>query len=96
MKILLSCVLVMAMCGCSSESSWHADRKVETSVERACVLQQERELLGNPPRNMSGHDQDWDDAIKAAHTSALDTCCKTRLYERRDQRWTGHMKEVGK
>ena len=85
--------------GCNS-SNWHPQRKVETESERKCVMQEERALLRNVPRTLSGHDQDWDDAIKAAHEAAIQTCCATRIYEYRhrftDQGWTGAMKEVGR
>ncbi len=99
MRIFFGIIIMLLINGCT-ESHWSPHRKIETKEERACVMKEERTLLRNVPRTLSGHDQDWDDAIKAAHEAAIDTCCATRLYE-----WesgfngrgsTGAVKEVGR
>ena len=89
--------------GCSRRSyEWKAERKPETPEERAAV---EREtvaiLAATPIQKLEGHDQDWDDAIATAHRCAIQTQCKTRLYEWLyigfpEGRWeqTGRMSEV--
>ena len=72
---LLSFILV----GCGS--NWYIRNLPETDAERKCVADVQLKLIKNTPRSIAGHDQDWDDAIKAAHEVANQTCCKSRLYE---------------
>jgi len=84
---LLSFLLI----GC--ESKWWPRNLPETDAERKCVEKVQNELIGKTPRSIAGHDQDWDDAIKAAHEVANQTCCKTRLYECESGSWTGRFKE---
>jgi len=72
---LLSFLLI----GC--ESNWYIRNLPETDSERKCVERVQLKLISNTPKSLAGHDQDWDDAINAAHRVAVDTCCKPRLYE---------------
>ncbi len=99
MKKLL-CVIGIAICvpllGCGT--TWVTDRKIETPEERKCVAEHELKLLGKVPSTLSGHDQDWDDAIEAAHAAAINTCCATRAYEfkRGSDGYTGRYREIGR
>jgi hypothetical protein len=94
---VLLCGLILLLCGC--ENTWHPKRQIETPEERRCVVEQEARIMSNVPKTLSGHDQDWDDAIKAAHNVAVESCCKTRQYEYDRAMfshifWTGRMREV--
>lgn len=97
---LLQVGLIALLClplfmGCSN--SWVPQRKPETPEERKAVMEHETKILSNIPKTLAGHDQDWDDAIATAHRVAVETQCKTRLYEH-DPGWkngyTGRMKEI--
>lgn len=94
-ELLMAALMVLAlfMAGCGN--NWYAERKPETSEERAAVAQHEKILISNIPAQLSGHDQDWDDAIREAHRIAIETFCKTRLYEYTPGGYpTGRIKEV--
>lgn len=84
---LLSLVLI----GC--ENRWWPRNLPETDAEKICVQKVQAELIGKTPKSIAGHDQDWDDAINAAHEVANKTCCKTRLYEFETGSMTGKFKE---
>lgn len=92
--------LIVLLClplfiGCSN--SWVPRQKPETPEERKAVADHEARILSNIPKALAGHDQDWDDAIAMAHRVAVETHCKTRLYEFDrgfDGGLTGRMKEI--
>ena len=81
-------VLSILLAGC--KPSWYPDRKVETDDERKAVSALESTLLSRIPSTLSGHDQDWDDAIQAAHSVSVETVCKTRQYEWQPEFGGGH------
>lgn len=66
--------------GCE-KSHWYPRNIPETEAERKCVAEIQEKLIKNTLRSIAGHDQDWDDALFAAHEVAKQTCCKARLYE---------------
>ena len=91
--------------GCSRKSyEWKADRRPETAEERAAVERETVAILhATPITKLEGHDQDWDDAISTANRCAVQTQCKTRLYEWEftgfpDTSWreTGRVKDTDK
>ena len=94
MKTTITILLAALLTGCGT--AWSPDRKPETPEERAAVDRMVLNILTNTPKTMSGHDQDWDDAILAAELVAKRTHCKTRLYEldRGSSSPTGRWKEV--
>ena len=79
MKKLTAAIVVLAgLCGCTQ---WVADYRPETPEEQQAVADLTLKLVGEVPQTLSGHDQDWDDVIKAAHAVATKTACKRRYYE---------------
>jgi formate dehydrogenase assembly factor FdhD len=77
MKKLLVFCLFLAGCGTYNVT----EHIPQTQEERDCVIKVEQELMSRVPKTLSGHDQDWDDAIKAAHNAALNTCVQPVLVE---------------
>lgn len=90
MKLMI--VLSILLCSCTPQ--WIPDRRPETVEESKAVAELEIKLMEQVPHSLSGHDQDWDDAIDAAHKVAVDTICKERLYEYQGGNRTGRVKEV--
>lgn len=82
--IALSFALVaMAFAGCSDKpfSQWVVRYEPTTDSERKAVAEQVAKILASTPRSLSGHDQDWDDAIAAATKSAKETLCRPTSWE---------------
>jgi len=77
-KILLFLFVVFILAACSVEHMLYVPT---TPEERAQVAVMEAQLLRNIPGVLSGHDQDWDDAIRAAHDIACKTICEPTLWE---------------
>lgn len=75
-KILLFLFMVFALAACSVE---HLLYVPTTPEEREQVIMLEAQLLRDIPSVLSGHDQDWDDAIRAAHAVACKTICEPTL-----------------
>lgn len=94
MSKLFILVSVVLLSGCGTH--WQEQSKPITPQERDCVQITTKAYLGQNPSTLAGHDQDWDDAISAAHFAAVKSCCKPRLYEidSYSQRWTGKYKEI--
>lgn len=89
--IVIACLFIF---GCGT--NWKVEKHPETDKERDSVAKHEKEILSKIPSTLSGHDQDWDDVIIAAHNIAVQTYCKDRLYE---YEWsclvrTGKIKEI--
>lgn len=84
-------VLCFLLVSCTQ---WYPERRPETDEERQAVAHLEERLIKQVPRVLSGSDQDWDDVIKTAHIVAIDTLCKTRLYEHKDGVETGRFTEL--
>ena len=97
MKAITLLFICLFFFGCADE--WVPQKKVETPEERKCVISHETEILSHCPKSLNGHDQDWDDAIEAAHKIAIDACCQTRTYEFKkgfDGGYTGRMRDISK
>lgn len=95
LMVLIS-IIVLITVGCGS-TQWIPHQRPETPEERIAVAKHESLILSKIPQELSGHDQDWDDAIAAAHRIAVKTWCKTRLYEFQhgfSGRYTGRFKEL--
>lgn len=97
-KLTFGCITITAiillcsvLSGCSSQ--WFAEQRPETTEEREAVAKHELEILSHIPSTLSGHDQDWDDAMATAHKIAVQTHCKHRLYEYYGG-YTGKRKEI--
>lgn len=79
--------------------TWSIYRVPTTDKERTAVAEMVQRIMSATPRTLSGHDQDWDDAIKAATKSATETLCRPTMWESRGGVRTGRWKyveEVGK
>jgi len=94
-KVLLTSLFLFCIVGCN-DPYWRFEQAPETPQERIAVAQLEIDILKAVQLNsLSGHDQDWDDAIKMAHKVAIKTICKKRLYEVNSTgAYTGRMKEI--
>lgn len=77
-----------------TRESWVISREPMTAEERAAVAAMTERILSATPRQLAGHDQDWDDAVRAAHRAACETHCAPRLFEYRGPRRTGHWKAI--
>jgi hypothetical protein len=87
----------MAVCllwGIAYAQTWRIHHEPLTAEERAAVAAMTERILSATPRQLAGHDQDWDDAVRAAHRAACETHCAPRLFEYRGQRRTGHWKAI--
>ena len=85
MKTILFLCLALAFAGCGPERTWWVvDYVPMTEAERKAVADEQSRILSGTPHVLSGHDQDWDDAIKAAHEAAIHSCCEPRLFEVRE------------
>jgi hypothetical protein len=84
-RFCIAIVILMALTGCSTQ--WIPDYRPETEAEREAVAALTLKLVGEVPHTLSGHDQDWDDVVRAAHDVAEKTVCRLRYYEH--DRWNG-------
>lgn len=73
---------VMLLSGCAREPVWVERHVPITDAERAAVAAMIEKILAATPRTLSGHDQDWDDAISEARRTAEATLCKPTYWER--------------
>lgn len=79
MKKLL-CLAILIFCsGCAP--SWILKYEPTTDAERKAVAAHVEGILSATPRTLSGHDQDWDDAIMAANRAACQALCRPTLWE---------------
>ena len=77
-------VALIAAAGCGEpQSRWYERHEPTTDAEREAVARHVEAMLSATPKVLSGHDQDWDDAIVAAHREAKETLCRPTLWERR-------------
>lgn len=75
--LLLSAILLV---GCE-RTTWCERREPTTDAERKAVAEHAERILAATPKTLSGHDQDWDDAIAQAHRSAAYYLCRPTLWE---------------
>lgn len=102
MKHSIIILLTALLCGCGGHYEWIEHRQPMTDEERCATAAHELAIIAHTPTTLSGNDQDWDDAIKAAHDVAQKTWCKPRLFEwyacgvidPRSSGYTGRWKEV--
>lgn len=65
--------------GC--EPRWIERYEPTTQAERVAVLAHAEKILAATPHTLSGHDQDWDDAITEAHRQARRVVCVPTYWE---------------
>lgn len=81
----LGVLLLLSGCGESEDKlHWTVRREPMTEAECRAVSDQVVRIMASTPKTLSGHDQDWDDAIKAATASAKETLCRPTLWESRN------------
>jgi hypothetical protein len=89
-KPIPAIALALLLCGCEEKRWWVVRNEPTTDAERQAVAEQVARILSSAPATLSGHDQDWDDAIRQATESAKESLCKPTLWECGDFRvWTG-------
>lgn len=82
MKTVIILLLVTLFSGCIPRSvHWVQRREPITEADRKAVADQSARLLNHIPLALAGHDQDWDDAIRAAHDSAVVTYSPVTYWE---------------
>jgi hypothetical protein len=84
LKFILIVSIMVLLTGCGKSYYWHVEKHVETPEEAALVAAQEKDIIAELTKHdltLSGHDQDWDDTITAVHNAAIETYCKSRMYE---------------
>lgn len=87
---LLLILTALLLAGCADRTYWAVRTVPTTDRERADVAEQVRLMMLATPRTLAGHDQDWDDAIRAATESACASLCRPTLWEHSGyQVWTG-------
>lgn len=92
MKRLLMIAGLLLACGCADKTYWDLKYVPTTEEERAKVAEETEKILAATPSQLSGHDQDWDDAISEAKETAMETWCKPTLWERVEFTTTGRFK----
>lgn len=86
--------LLWLLWGIANAQTWRIHHEPMTAEERAAVAAMTERILSATPRQLAGHDQDWDDAVRAAHRAACETHCAPRLFEYRGPRRTGQWKAI--
>jgi hypothetical protein len=88
-------IVLPALSGCC-KPVWVERRIPTTDAERKAVAEQVEHILAATPRTLSGHDQDWDDAIRAAQSSAEDTHVRLTYWERVPYGWPPNWEYSGR
>jgi hypothetical protein len=70
------------LAGCSRSPVWVERETPTTEQERKAVAEMIVKILAATPATLSGHDQDWDDAIAEARRTAGATLCRKTYWER--------------
>lgn len=82
LTLVIFAASLLLFAGCDDDKRWYAVRYVPTTeAERKAVAEQVAKIMSATPRSLSGNDQDWDDAIKAATHSAMTSLCRPTLWE---------------
>ncbi len=87
--------LTLFLSGCLDRPTyWEIQYEPTTETERKAICEHVEKILSATPRELSGVDQDWDDAIAEAHKRARLTICRPTFWEydpenyhRRTGRW---------
>ena len=66
---------------------WRERTIPTTDAERAAVAKNVEAVLAATPRTLSGHDQDYDDAIKMAYTMSEQALCRPTMWEWDSDHW---------
>ncbi len=86
---IISCAFLTSGCN-EDKTRWKLRYEPTTDTERQAVANQVIKIMSVTPKTLSGHDQDWDDAIQAATDSAKKTLCRPTLWEHAGYgNWTG-------
>jgi hypothetical protein len=81
-KIIIPLIgALLALSGCKGDTCWMLQREPTTDAERAAVAAHVEKLLAATPQSLAGDDQDWDDAIHAAHRQARESLCRPTLWQ---------------
>lgn len=76
--LLIASLLVFSGC---AKTLWVERCVPTTEAERKAITEHVEKILAATPRTLSGHDQDWDDAISEAHRQARQTVCPLTYWE---------------
>ncbi len=87
-----ACLLSSVLCGCGDNERWIERRLPTTDEERKLCAEHVEKIISQVPRTLSGHDQDWDDAIAQAHYQATMMLCRPTLWQLKDGDFTGQWK----
>lgn len=94
-QAIIGLLASVIMCGCGVyEPQWVLRHEPTTDAERKAVAEHVERILAATPKTLSGNDQDWDDAIRAAHANAKETLCRPTLWEWVPREFTGRWKYV--
>lgn len=80
MRILILIASSALLVGCGHRE-WILKHEPTTDAERKAVAEHVEKILSATPKTLSGHDQDWDDAIAMAHRQAVEYLCRPTLWE---------------
>ena len=80
MKMLILIISSTLLVGCGHRE-WILRHEPTTDAERKAITEHVEKILSATPKTLSGHDQDWDDAILAAHREAENTLCRPTMWE---------------
>ena len=95
--LLLAGLLVLALCsGCELRTGWQERIQPTNEAERAAVAEHAERILAATPRQLAGHDQDWDDAIAMAHDQARKIICRPTYWEWKETRFGGAWEFTGR
>lgn len=76
--------MAFAIClltGCSPTIKWVERYEPRTDAERNSIAAHVEKIMEATPKTLSGHDQDWDDAIRMATEEAKTIYCRKTLAE---------------
>jgi hypothetical protein len=80
--VVLLALLLLTGCYDNEAPFWIERHVPTTPEERVAVAAMTEKILAATPDSLSGHDQDWDDAIERAKESAEEICCAPTYWER--------------
>ena len=97
-SLRLSGLLMLALLftGCAPRYGWQERIQPTTDAERKAVAEHAERILAATPRELSGHDQDWDDAIAMAHDQARKILCRPTYWEWKETRFGGAFEFTGR
>ncbi len=94
LSLAIGSAFLLTACG-PEKTYWVVRTEPTTEAEHRAVAEQVAKIMAAAPRTLSGNDQDWDDAIKAATVSAKETICRPTIWEHHGYGvWTGQWRYV--